>query len=99
MADEVNVGDVRRLEVTNIRTEAGVVTDPTALTLTVKKPDGTSTVYTYTVGPTIVRDSLGNYHANIDLDSAGWWRYSWIGTGAAAFAEGGRFRVFVVPTG
>lgn len=87
----INVGDVQRVSALSITNAAGVVTDPTVLTLKVKKPDATLTTYTYGVGIVIVKDSVGNYHADIPLDAEGVWRYDWVGTGAAAFAEGGKF--------
>lgn len=96
---EVNIGDLQRVSATNITNAAGVVTDPTTLTLKVMKPDATVDTYVYPTDPIIVKDSVGNYHADIDVDSAGRWAYSWEGTGAATFAEGGRFRAFALPTG
>lgn len=96
---EINVGDLQRIEATNITNAAGAVTDPTTLTLKVKYPDGTSDTYTFGVDVIIVKDSVGNYHADVPIDQAGRWAYSWTGTGAATFAEGGRFRVYALPTG
>ena len=96
---EINTGDLQRVEATNITNAAGVVTDPTALTLKIKKPDAIITTYTYGVDNIVVKDSVGNYHADIPIDQAGRWSYSWAGTGAATFAEGGRFRAYPLPTG
>lgn len=70
-----------------------IAADPTATTLTVHEPDGTETVYTYGVGATVVRDSAGEFHANLDPDLVGLWQYRWVGTGAAAAASRNEFRV------
>lgn len=91
MADRITVGDLRRLSVavTNV---AGAPTDPTTLLLKVLKPGGTSvTTYTYGVDVIVVKDSTGNYHADVPLDTEGTWRYDWIGGGTAVFAEGSTF--------
>lgn len=96
---EINVGDLERVDITNITNAAGVVTDPTALTLKVKVPAGTVTTYTYGVDVIVVKDSVGNYHADIPITAAGRWSYAWEGTGAATVAEGGRFRAYALPTG
>lgn len=94
-----NVGDVERVSATNIVNDLGVPTDPTTLTLKVLAPgDLTVTTYTYPTDPIIVKDSTGNYHADLPLDASGTWRYDWQGTGAAAFSEGGKFYVFDLVT-
>jgi len=88
----INIGDVQRVSALAITNAAGVVTDPTTLVLKVRTPGASSaTTYTYGVGIMIVKDSTGNYHADIPLDTVGTWSYDWVGTGAAAFAEGGKF--------
>jgi hypothetical protein len=92
--NEITVGDIRRLSATNIVDVNGSPADPTTLTLKVKKPDLSLTTYVYPGGDgTIVKDSLGNYHADIALDQALTWRYDWVGTGTAVFAEGATFYV------
>lgn len=96
---ECNVGDLQRVSATNITNAAGAVTDPTTLSLEVKKPGADLITYDYPDDPIIVKDSVGNYHADLDLDTVGRWRYAWVGGGAAQFAEGGQFRVFARPTG
>lgn len=100
MADAINVGDVRRLLVTNIKNAAGTPTDPTTLKLYIRKPEtGAAVVYTYPTDTIIVKDTgTGNYHADVPLDAAGPWRYDWVGTGAATFAEGGEFYVWPLNT-
>lgn len=66
----------------------GTPTNPAAVTLTVKKPSGAL------VTPAPVNDGPGAYHADVTLDYVpGVWHYRWVGTGAAAAAEEGRFTV------
>jgi hypothetical protein len=98
MADAINVGDVRRLSVA-ITDASTAPVDPTTLRLLIRKPDQSLTTYTY-LNPdaVIVRESEGNYHADIPLDIAGAWKYDWEGSGAATFAEGSTFNVFLNKT-
>jgi hypothetical protein len=58
--------------------------DPTTVTLTIDPGLPTQVVYTYGVGPTIVKASVGNYTANIDTThmTPGVHWYQWDGTGA-----------------
>lgn len=81
-----DIGDLAKVSAA-FTNAAGAAIDPTVVKLTVKKPDGTLTTYTYGVGDTIVKDSTGNYHANIDLTLAGTWRYRWFSTGTGQAAE------------
>lgn len=67
---------------------SSVATDPTTVSLLVRKPDGTTTTYTY-AGATITKDSTGNYSKQITLDQRGVWYYVWTGTGTCqSGAEG-----------
>lgn len=71
---------------------SGVDTDPTTVSLFVRKPDGSSATYTYG-GATIARDSLGNFSKQITLDQRGVWFYAWTGTGACVAAAEGTITV------
>src|SRR5688572_8916342 len=89
-----NVGDIHPVSI-NIQV-AGADTDPTTLTLHVRTPDGTYTSSVYQgVGQTytIVKDSTGDYHADIPITMAGVWWYEWVSTGPGAGAEERAFRV------
>lgn len=70
---------------------SGVATDPTTVTVRVKKPDGTVTVAGPVAGGTggsgIVRASAGVYTFPVTLDNAGYWFARFEGTGAATGAE------------
>jgi hypothetical protein len=74
---------------------AGVPTDPTAVTLTVERPDGTTVVYAWpTPGAgqlalTKEAAQTGRFYADVTLTLAGRWVYKLAGTGAVtAAAEG-----------
>lgn len=91
-----DIGDVVRLgnHSTNTDTAAfsdasGVVTDPTVVTLALKKPDGTTTTYTYNGAPALSKESTGRYYVDVPLTDAGRWYYRLVGTGTVqAAAEG-----------
>ena len=81
------VGDVARLSL-SIADVAGVPGDPSSLLLVIKSPGGGITTYT----SEIVKDSVGNYHFDLPLDSDGSWGYRWktVGTNQGA-VEGSLF--------
>lgn len=67
--------------------------DPTNVYLRIRKPDATETTYTYGIGIVVVRDSIGNFHADIALDQVGLWFYRWVSTGAVTAADERGFQV------
>lgn len=75
-----------------------VNTDPTTVTLKVKKPD--ATVLTFTYPADISKDSTGNYHYDYmppliadDDEAIGKYQWRWDGTGAVKASDEGSFRV------
>jgi hypothetical protein len=65
---------------------AGAAADPTTITLKYRPGSGAAvTTVVYPSAP-IVRDSTGNYHADLDTTSSAPgispWSYEWAGTGA-----------------
>jgi len=88
-------GDLARLSVTF--KVNGIATDPTAVTATVRAPDGTLTNYAYNPGA-IDRDGVGLYHFDITADQSGEWAYKFVGTGTAADVGPGIFYVKPDPT-
>lgn len=81
------VGDVARLSL-SIADVAGVPGDPSSLLLVIKSPGGGITTYT----SEIVKDSTGNYHFDLALDSSGSYGYRWQSLGAnQGVIEGGIF--------
>lgn len=80
-----DLGDV---VVLNFTVSVGtVLTDPTAITLTITLPDNT------TVSPTPIRDSVGTFHYNYTPAAAGVFFYRWVTTGVGQSSEDGSFTV------
>lgn len=70
----------------------GQLTNPTGLTFSYRKPDGSTASYTLSDAE-LVNDSVGTYHVNLTVDAAGAWFWSWVATGAVADADHGYFYV------
>lgn len=51
--------------------------DPDVVQLLVESPTGVTSTYTYGSGSVIVKTAVGMYKANIDLLTAGVWKYRW----------------------
>ena len=65
-----------------------VATDPTVVTFKYRKPDGTLTTNIYGgVGSSVLKDSVGAYHADISTTLAGEWLLRWEGTGTCEAVE------------
>lgn len=64
----------------------GTPTDPDTIVFKVRTPAGVETTYTYAIGPTVVRDGVGQYHVDVLLNQTGRWWYRWEGTGAVETA-------------
>ncbi|MCI0420075.1 MAG: hypothetical protein L0312_12765 [Acidobacteria bacterium] len=73
--------------------DAGVAQDPTTVIFRFVNPAGTSTTYTFGVDGALVKDSIGNYHVDIDANAEGDWHYRWESTGTGQAADEGQFRV------
>jgi uncharacterized protein YfaS (alpha-2-macroglobulin family) len=60
--------------------------DPDTVLFQFRTPSGDITTYTYGVDAELVRDSLGNYHVDVDANEVGeWWvRFYSTGSGQAA---------------
>lgn len=71
----------------------GVAADPTAVTLRVKRQSDAEAVYTYGVDAIVVKDAVGEYHADLDPNQPGWWRWRWEATGSVEAAAEGMFEV------
>lgn len=77
---------------TNTFSVSGTATDPTAVTLVVLPPSGTSATYTYPAS--ITKTSTGIYTKDVTCNEAGVWHYRWEGTGTASDAVDGTWTVF-----
>jgi hypothetical protein len=82
MANSYDQGALVQLTGT-FKNAGGALTDPTAVTCTVRDPAGTITT------PAVTHASTGVYTANVDLTSAapGLWWYRFAGTGTLQAAE------------
>lgn len=81
-----DIGDQVTISV-SVYNAAGTLADPTTVTLTVRKPDGTLTT------PLVTKNSTGVYHADVFPDINGTWYYRWVGGGSMVVAEEGLFAV------
>lgn len=74
---------------------AGTAVDPTAVTVKTKSPAGVVVTYTYGVDAAVVRDSVGHYHLDVDIPTAGAWTVRWAATGTGQCAAEDTFVVAV----
>lgn len=85
-------GDI--VQVTGAFTNAAAAPqDPTAVVFRMVNPAGTVTSYTFGVDGQLVKDSVGNYHVDVDASVEGVWHYRWESTGTGQAAEEGQFTV------
>lgn len=85
-----DIGDRVRITGTFTNT-AGVVADPTTITISVRRRNGPITTYTYP--GTITKDSTGVFYADHDVTDEGVYDYRIVGTGAVVTAGEGSFGV------
>ena len=76
MSEAYIPGEVARISA-HVADIAGAAVDPGGVKLLVKPPSGPTVTYTYGIDAIVVRDSLGNYHADLPLTSSGVWAYRW----------------------
>jgi hypothetical protein len=77
---------------TTVRDVTGTLVSPTAITLTISKPDGTTQSYSSPAS-----DGTGLLHQDIpvtDLGQVGHYQYKWTSTGTGAGESAGNFDVF-----
>lgn len=72
---------------------AGTAIDPTVIGFKVKNPAGTVTTYVYPSDVQLAKDSVGNYHVDVDANSDGPWSYRFYSTGTGQAAAEGEFFV------
>lgn len=86
------VGDLVHIYAT-FTNSAGVVTDPTTVTLLVKlRYIGPTMTYTY-AGTTVTKASTGVYYVDFTPTAEGIWDYRWVGTGTVQAAIEGAFNI------
>lgn len=80
-----------------VAASTGAATDPTDVTLQVRRPDGTTTTYRWpTPGAgesALTREGTGRFYADVSLTQSGTWTYRLAGTGAVQTAEEGSLYV------
>lgn len=85
-----DLGDTVRVSAV-ITDATGATTDPTTIACKVKNPAGNVST------PTVTKDSVGNYHADVAIGTAaageGEWFYRFEATGTIAGAAEGKFKV------
>ncbi len=97
-ANEYELGQAVRLTAAFLNT-AGAAADPSTVSvkhgvaLVNPPPDPTATTLVFGVDAAVIKDSTGNYHADILPAVPGNYTYSWIGTGTVAAVSVGHFRV------
>lgn len=87
-----NKGDLIRTTAV-FKDSAGTEIDPTTVAVTHKSPSGTSTTWTHGTDIEVVNDSVGNYHADIDITETGVWTVKWQSTGSGQSVEESQFLV------
>lgn len=73
-----------------------VLTDPTAVTLTVTAPDGTSTQYLWPSPADITHVGVGSFAYVVTLNQEGVWSFVYTGTGTAAGVQPSTVTVYPV---
>lgn len=90
MANKYDQGDKVRVKATftdPFSDPADQVTDPTTVKLSVKKPDGTRTTYTFGTDSEVEKVSTGVYRSDLTIDQDGEWLYRWFSETTAEAAE------------
>lgn len=92
MGNKYTYGQLVRVSLT-FKNAAGNESDPTAVYFEFTDPGGTETSYQYGVDAELVKDDTGQYHVDIDCDTAGTWVYRAYATGTGQTAVEGSFVV------
>lgn len=84
----IDVGDrVRSSVVFTDDATPAVITDPTAVEVTIDPPGVGTVTYVYGVDVEVVKDGVGEYHVDFDITVNGRWWVQWTGTGAVTAAD------------
>ena len=89
-----DLGDLAHVTVA-FTTSAGVATDPTIVNFKYRLADDTTwTTLVYGTDIALIKDSVGNYHVDINCDAVGVARYRWWSTGTGQAAVEDSFLVY-----
>ena len=80
VVDVFNLGQKVRISAV-FTGEDGEAADPSAVYAVVKEPGEAAATYTYGTDPEVVKDSVGNYHVDQALETAGIWAVRWYSMG------------------
>jgi hypothetical protein len=69
------------------------VIDPTTVSFKIKDPEGVVTTYIFGTDSELIKDSTGNYHIDISVNTPGQWYYRFESTGTGQAAEEGQFQI------
>jgi hypothetical protein len=96
MSESFPLGSLVRVSVT-FKNQSDVDADPTAVSFQIIPPDGNDQTFTYESGSdpdgVIIKDSTGNYHADVNGSLEGKWSYRFSGTAPVQAADEGHFRI------
>lgn len=88
-----DIGDLVDLRAYFTQPSDGVALDPTTVNLSVRRPSGEVTTYTYSDDVQLAKASTGEYYAQITVDEEGIWYYRWWSSGVGQAAEEDSFEV------
>jgi hypothetical protein len=91
--NEHTLGNQIIVSVSFVDADSGDPADPTTVILKMRATGGAEQEYVHGVDSEIINDGVGEYHATIEPDREGLWRWYWIATGTIVAATEGSFRV------
>lgn len=93
VGDTFELGSLVRIGPETFTDLSGALVDPTTVSLSVKKPDGTIDGPFTFAGAQVVKESVGIYHFDYTPATRGHYLYRWISTGAGQAAGVGSFDI------
>jgi uncharacterized protein YfaS (alpha-2-macroglobulin family) len=92
MSTTYDKGDSVRCSAT-FQNSSDAAIDPTTVTFKYKDPSGNLATLIYGTDVTVVKDSTGHYHVDVNADQSGTWHYRFESTGTGQAADEGTFEV------
>lgn len=93
MSSDFLIGQTVRIPLTVTELSSNDLSDPSGITLKIRKPDQTLIVLTYGTDDALVKQSTGHYHADQVLNQPGNWLWRWEATAPNAGAVEGKLHV------
>ena len=94
MTTTVQIGQMVRTS-KPFETFAGAAVDPTSVVFKYRNPAGTVVTLTYGVDAALVKDSTGNYHVDLILNTVGAYWLGWYGTTSTTYSSTSEEAVYV----